>query len=170
MPAKRRSRLHLGVSHAPVLRQLISWKRNALQLFGLEAAPKCAIAACAPNGQGAEIPKPNTPFPRRRQMEQSPKKQKGSPLKTAAWDSTLFSFKRRAIVSKLVVKSGAEKSWEFTRQFYLLGNTHMRDYIPKPTRPWGCSAAELILKRPHAIWRNRGSGQLVAIFRCFTNL
>lgn len=105
-PANRNSRLHLFAPHAAVvklLRQLTSWNRYALQLFGLGAAPKCAMAALAPSGHGAEIPSPNRPFPRRRQIEQSPNIQKGSPLKTAAWDSILRRLKRGARVSKLVV-------------------------------------------------------------------
>ncbi len=47
------------------------------------AAPKCAIFAIVPMGQGLEIPRYG-PLARRKQREQPPKKQNGSALKTAA--------------------------------------------------------------------------------------
>ena len=46
----------------------------------------------------------------------------------------------------------------------------MWEYIPEPARSRGGSAAELVLKRPRAIRRDRGSGRFVAIFRGFANL
>ena len=73
------------------------------------------MAALAPSGHGAEIPSPNRPFPRRRQIEQSPNIQKGSPLKTAAWDSMLRRLNRGARVSKLVVISEGEMSFDYTQ-------------------------------------------------------
>ena len=109
--ALRSFRLHLFASYAAtvkLLRQLISWKRYALQLLGLGAAPKCAMAAFAPRGHGAEIPSPNRPFPRRRQIEQSPNMQKGSPLKTAAWVSILRWLNKGVNVSMLFVTFGRE--------------------------------------------------------------
>jgi hypothetical protein len=54
--------------------------------------------------------------------------------------------------------------------FYVLGKTHVWPYIPKPTRSRGGSAAELVLKWPRTICRDRGSGWFVAVFGGFTNL
>lgn len=46
----------------------------------------------------------------------------------------------------------------------------MWEYVPEPARSRGGSSAELVLKRPRAIRRDRGSGRFVAIFRGFANL